>query len=80
MKGPYLSLEKEKYNFCLVFTYSIKRVCKIRKFHVAEVQRLKRIVQKSVMNVQSRCFVNKNLLFFVVLLVISVIVGFVFIQ
>ena len=24
-KGPYLSLEKEKENFCFVITYSIKR-------------------------------------------------------
>ena len=34
-KGPYLSVEDEKDNFCVVFTYSIKRVCEIRKFHVA---------------------------------------------
>ena len=34
-KRPYLSVEEEKDNFCLVFTYSIKRVCEIRKFHVA---------------------------------------------
>ena len=64
LKGPYLSLEKEKYNnFCLVFTYSIKRVCRIRKFHVAVVQRLKRIVQKSVMNVQSCCLLIKTCYF-----------------
>ena len=34
-KGPYLSVEDEKDNFCVVFTYSIKRVREIRKFHVA---------------------------------------------
>ena len=28
LKGPYLSLEKEKENFCVVFTYSIKRARK----------------------------------------------------
>ena len=28
-KVPYLSLEKEKKNFCVVFTYSIKRVREI---------------------------------------------------
>ena len=37
-KGPYLSLEKEKENFCVVLTYSIKRASEIRKFHVAVVQ------------------------------------------
>ena len=34
-KGPYLSLEKEKETFCVVFTYSVKWVREIRKFHVA---------------------------------------------
>ena len=38
-KGPYLSLEEEKDNFCVVFTYSIKQACEIRKFRVAGVQR-----------------------------------------
>ena len=28
LKGPYLSLEKEKEHFCVVFTYSIKRARK----------------------------------------------------
>ena len=37
-KGPYLSLQKEKENFCVVLTYSIKRTSEIRKFHVAVVQ------------------------------------------
>ena len=36
-KGPCLSLEKEKENFCVVLT-SIKRASEIRKFHVAVVQ------------------------------------------
>ena len=34
-KGPYLSFEKEKENFCVLPTYSIKRANEIRKFHVA---------------------------------------------
>ena len=34
-KGPYQSLEKEKENFGVVITYSIKRAREIRKFHVA---------------------------------------------
>ena len=63
-KGPYLSLEEEKDNFCVVFTYSIKQACEIRKFHVAGVQRRQRNVQNSVMHVQICCFVNKNLLLF----------------
>ena len=36
-EGPYLSYEKEKENFCVVLTYSIKRAREIRKFHVAVV-------------------------------------------
>ena len=36
--GPYVSLEKEKPNFCVVLTISIKRTRDIRKFHVAVVQ------------------------------------------
>ena len=63
-KGPYLSLEKEKENFCVVFTYSFKPVREIRRFHVAVVQRRLRNVQKSVMHVQSCCFVTINLLLF----------------
>ena len=40
LKGSYIqllhvSLEKEKENLCVVFTYSIKQVREIRKFHVA---------------------------------------------
>ena len=45
-KGPYLSLEKKKETFCVVFTYSIKRAREIRKFHIAVVQRRLRNVQK----------------------------------
>ena len=44
-KGTYLSVEKEKENLCVVFTYSIKQVHEIRRFHVV-------VVQKSVMHVQ----------------------------
>ena len=42
----YLSLEKVKGNFCVVFTYSIRRAREVRKFHVAVVQRRLRNVQK----------------------------------
>ena len=52
-KGPYLSLEKERETFCVVFTYSVKQVHEIRKFHVAIVQRWLKNVQKSVMHVSS---------------------------
>ena len=49
-------LGKRKKN-CVVFTYFIKRARKIRKFYVVFVQRRLRNVQKSVMHVQSCCFV-----------------------
>ena len=62
-KGPYLSLEKTEKLF-VVFTYSVKQVHEIRKFHVAVVQRWLKNVQKSVMHVQSCCFANLNLLLF----------------
>ena len=57
-KTPYLNLEKEKENFCVLFNYFIKRAREVRKFHVTVVQRRLRNVQKSVMDVQN------NLLFF----------------
>ena len=63
-KGPYLSLEKEKKNWGVVVTYSIKRASEIRKFHVAVVQQRLRNVQKSVMHVQSCSFANLNLSLF----------------
>ena len=62
-KGPYLSLEKTEKLF-VVFTYSVKQVHEIRKFHVAVVQRWLKNVQKSVMHVQSCCFACLNLLLF----------------
>ena len=62
-KGPYLSLEKTEKLF-VVFTYSVKQVHEIRKFHLPVVQRWLKNVQKSVMHVQSCCFANLNLLLF----------------
>ena len=58
------SLEKEKDNFCVVFTDSIKRACEIWNFHVPGVQRRQRNDQISMMDVQICSFVNKNLLLF----------------
>ena len=52
-KRPYLSLEKEKENFC-----------EIRTFHVAVVQQRLRNALRSVMNVQSCSFASLNLLLF----------------
>ena len=72
----YLSLEKESYNFCVVFIYSIRRAREIRKFHVVVVQRWQRNVQNSVIHVQSCCLLV-NILFFAVLLAVAVVVGFV---
>ena len=47
-KGLYLhvSLEKEKENFCVMLTYSIKRASETRKFHVTVMQQRLRNVQK----------------------------------
>ena len=56
--GPYLSLEKEKETFCVVFTYSVKWA------HVTVVQQQLNNVQKSLMHVQSCCFTKINLLLF----------------
>ena len=53
-KEPNPSSEREiKFRRCL-FTFSTSRV--IRHFHVVVVQKRRRIVQKSVMHVQSCCF------------------------
>ena len=71
-KGPYLSLEKEKENFFVVFTYSIKRAREIRYFHIVVVQWRQRIVQKNVALMQTCCFANLNLLFFLILIAIAV--------
>ena len=46
-KGPYLSLEKEKENFCVVLNFPIKQESEIRKFLVAAVQQRLRNVQKN---------------------------------
>ena len=51
----YISLEKEGDNFCVLFTYSIKRAREMRKFHIILVQWQQRNVQNSVMQVQSCC-------------------------
>ena len=56
-KGPCLSLENE--NFCVVLTYSLKRACEIRKFHIAVVQQRLRNVQKSVMHVHVHVLLQK---------------------
>ena len=54
--GPSPSLEGEREICSLVFTSSIKR--HLREFHVAVVQwRQRNFVQKSVLHVQSCCFV-----------------------
>ena len=58
LRPCYLSLykfRKESDNFCVVFTYPIKRARGIRKFHVVVVQRQQKNVQNSVMQVQSCC-------------------------
>ena len=46
-KGLYVSLEKEKQNFCVVLAYSIKWAREMRKFHVAVVQQRLRNYNKA---------------------------------
>ena len=58
------SLEAEKDNFCVVFTYSIKQACETGNFPVAWAHRRQKNVQNSLMHVQICRFVNKNLLLF----------------
>ena len=53
-------LEKEKENFCVV--YSKKWAREIRKFPVAVLQWWQRNVQKSLMQMQSCCFANNIIL------------------
>ena len=73
-RGLYQSSGKKEKNqsCCIVFPSSTKR--EIRHFHVVVVQRRLRNVQKSVMRVQSCCFANTNLCFFVVLVAVAVVV------
>ena len=46
-KGPYVSLEKEKKNFCVVLAYSMKWAREIRKFLVAVAQQRLRNYKKA---------------------------------
>ena len=72
-KGLDQNSGKEKESRSLVFTSSIKR--EIRQFHVVVVQRRQGKVQKSVMHVQSCCFANLNLMFFIVLVAVVAVVA-----
>ena len=47
---------RRAFNFCVVFTYSIKRASEIRKFHVA-------VVQRRLGNVKKKCDARAKLLF-----------------
>ena len=46
-KGPYVSLEKEEKNFCVVLAYSMKWAREIRKFLVAVAQQRLRNYKKA---------------------------------
>ena len=65
------SLERERNFSCRLFTPSIKR--EIRHFPVVVVQWRQRNVQKSVMHMQSCCFVSSTYCFFDVLVVVTVV-------
>ena len=54
----------------MFLTYSKKQVHEIKKFHVAVLQQQLRNVQKSMMHVQSCCFVNIKLLLLTVLVAV----------
>ena len=56
-KRTVFRLRKNKNKKCVVFTYFTKRAREIRTFYIVFVQRWLRNVQKSVMHVQSCCFV-----------------------
>ena len=56
---PYLGLEKEKENVCVVLIYLIKRASEIRKVYVAVVQQRLKNVQKSVMHVHVHVLLQK---------------------
>ena len=65
LKGPYLSLEKEKRNFlCFVHLLRKAGARENRKFHVVVVRGWLKNMQKSVVHVLSCCFTNINLLLF----------------
>ena len=69
-KRLYQSSGKENESHCLMFTSLTKR--EIRHFHVVVVQRRQRNVLKRVIQEQSCCFSNLNLLLFPVLVAVAV--------
>ena len=62
-RGPLPSSDKDGRIYRLAVPV-IKKIVKNWSFHVVVVQRRQRNVQKSVMHVQSCCFVSLNLLLF----------------
>ena len=75
----YLSLEKEGVNFCVVFTYSIKRAREIKKFHVMVVQDGKEMYKIARCTCKVVVCWYKHIIF-AVLLAVAVVVGVVVIQ
>ena len=59
-KGPYVSLEKEKQNFCFVLTYSIRWA---REIAVVQ-QWLRNYILKNMIMCKDFFFANLNLMFF----------------
>ena len=72
-KGLCQSSRKGKESCCVVFRSSTRR--EICYFHVVVVQLRLRNVQKSVIQVQSCCYVNLNLLLFAFLVLVAVVVA-----
>ena len=72
-KGAYLSLERERENFCVVFTNFIKRGRETRNHSCDRRATTAKKCKRNVMHVQSCCFANLNL-FFVVIVAVAVAV------
>ena len=74
-KGLYQSLEKEKENICVLFTFSIKQTCGLGKIHVAMVQRRLRNVIKAWCTCKFVVLLIVNLFFFAVFIAVAIIVA-----
>ena len=73
----YLSFEKESDNFCVLFTYSIKRARKIRKVSCRSGEKTAKKCTKLRYARAKLLFFNMNILFFAVLLAFAVVEFFV---
>ena len=80
LKGPYLSLEEEKDNFCVVFTYPIKQACEIWKFQVTGVKQRQEMYKIAWCMCKFVVLSIKTYYFFRRSPSVAIVVGFVVIQ